>query len=71
MAQSKRQSMIETFSNTGIGMAGSWLITMACLTVFTTPVAIATSTTLACTVWSLARGYCVRRYFNAQGERNV
>lgn len=69
MAQSKRQSMIETFSNTGIGMAGSWLITMACLTVFTTPVAIATSTTLACTVWSLARGYCVRRYFNAQGEK--
>lgn len=64
MSQSKRQSLIETASNTTIGMVGSWLITMACLMFFTTPVGIATSTTILCTIWSVGRGYCVRRYFN-------
>lgn len=63
MAQTKRQSLMETLSNTGVGMVGSWLITMGCLTVFTTPVMIATSTTLGCTVWSIGRGYAIRRYF--------
>lgn len=71
MAQSKKQSMMETLSNTGIGMAGSWLITMACLMFFTTPVGIATSTTIVCTVWSIARGYFVRRYFNSKVVQDV
>lgn len=66
MNQSKRQSLIETCSNTGIGMVGSWLITIVCLLYFTTPVGIATSTTVLCTVWSLGRGYVVRRYFNSK-----
>lgn len=64
MGQSKRQSLIETCTNTTIGMVGSWLITMACLMFFTTPIGIATSTTLLCTLWSVSRGYVVRRYFN-------
>lgn len=63
MKQTKLQSMMETLTNTGVGMVGSWLITMACLMFFTTPVGIATSTTLGCTCWSLIRGYIVRRYF--------
>ena len=63
MAQTKRQSLMETLSNTGVGMIGSWLITMGCLSVFHTPMAIATSTTLGCTVWSIGRGYAIRRYF--------
>jgi len=63
MKQTRMQSFIEVFANTGIGMVGSWLITMACLMIFTTPVGIATSTTILCTCWSLGRGYCVRRYF--------
>lgn len=66
MSQSKKQSIKETLSNTSIGMVGSWLITMGCLAVFTSPMAIATSTTLACTVWSIGRGYAVRRYYNKQ-----
>lgn len=66
MSQTKKQSMKEILSSTTIGMIGSWLITMGCLAVFSTPMAIATSTTLACTVWSIARGYAVRRYFNKQ-----
>lgn len=66
MAQSKMQSLIETCSNTGIGVIGSWLITMGCLALFTNPVTIATSATLACTAWSLLRGYWVRRYFSSR-----
>lgn len=68
MSQSRKQSLIETCTNTTIGMIGSWLITMACLMFFTTPVGIATSTTIACTVWSLGRGYVVRRHFNSKQE---
>lgn len=64
MKQTKKQSLIETCTNTTIGMVGSWLITMGCLMFFTTPVGIATSTTIFCTVWSLGRGYVVRRHFN-------
>ena len=70
MSQSKKQSLVETCTNTTIGMVGSWLITMACLMFFTTPVGIATSTTVACTLWSVSRGYVVRRYFNNKGEED-
>lgn len=68
MAQSKKQSLKETMTNTGVGMIGSWLITMACLQLFSTQVAIATSTTILCTFWSIGRGYTIRRYFNNKGE---
>lgn len=71
MNQSKKQSLIEVVSNTTIGMVGSWLITMACLMFFTTPVGIATSTTILCTVWSLGRGYIVRRHFNNKAIENM
>lgn len=71
MAQSKMQSFKETMTNTGVGMVGSWLITMGCLMVFTGPIAIATSTTLLCTAWSVARGYTIRRYFNNQIEEKT
>lgn len=66
--QSKKQSMKETLTNTFTGMAGSFAITMLCLQVFTGPVAIAASTTILCTVWSIFRGYTIRRYFNKQRE---
>lgn len=68
MKQTRKQSLIETCTNTTIGMVGSWLITIGCLMVFTGPIAIATSTTILCTVWSLARGYAVRRHFNNKDE---
>ena len=64
MKQSKKQSLIEVCTSTTIGMVGSWLITMGCLMFFTGPIAIATSTTILCTVWSLGRGYIIRRHFN-------
>lgn len=68
MSQSKKQSLKETLTNTFIGMAGSWLLMMLCMTFFTTPVAIATVSTVLCTAWSIARGYTIRRYFNNQKE---
>lgn len=68
MKQTKKQSLIETCTNTTIGMIGSWLITMGCLMFFTTPVGIATSTTILCTIWSVGRGYVVRRHFNSKLE---
>lgn len=71
MSQSKKQSLKETLTNTSVGMVGSWLITMGCLMIWTSPVAIATSTTILCTVWSIGRGYTIRRYFNSKGEKNV
>jgi ABC-type spermidine/putrescine transport system permease subunit I len=66
--QSKRQSLKETLTNTFTGMAGSFAITMLCLQVFTNTVMIAVSTTVLCTVWSIGRGYTIRRYFNKQKE---
>ena len=66
--QSKRQSLKETLTNTFTGMAGSFGITMLCLQVFTNTVAIAISTTVLCTLWSIGRGYTIRRYFNKQKE---
>jgi hypothetical protein len=62
--QSKKQSLKETLTNTFTGMAGSFAITLICLKIFTDPLAIAASTTVLCTLWSIGRGYTIRRYFN-------
>lgn len=62
--QSKKQSLIETLSNTFLGMLGSFGITMGVLALFTQHWVIGVVTTVLCTVWSIARGYYVRRYFN-------
>lgn len=70
MKQTKKQSLIETCTNTGVGMVGSWLITMGCLALFSSTTVAATIATLGCTVWSIIRGYTVRRYFNQQGAKN-
>lgn len=64
MSQSKAQSLKETLTNTFIGMLGSWCITMLVLQFCSGQVLIATITTIGCTVWSIARGYTIRRYFN-------
>lgn len=71
MKQSKKDSIKEVICGTTIGMVGSWLLTMLCMMVFTTPVGIATSSTVACTLWSISRGYCVRRYFNNKHNEDL
>lgn len=69
MSQSKMQTWIEVHTSTWIGFVGSWLIAVAVLRyVDIGPEAQATLMTVLCTVWSLARGYCVRRYFNSKAQ---
>jgi len=71
MSQSKAQSLKETLTNTFVGMAGSFGITMLCLQFFSEQMAIAATTTILCTVWSIARGYTIRRYYNKQQEKTA
>lgn len=66
MTQSRKHSAIEVATGTLIGMIGSWSISYTVLHLVVDPVAIATITTALCTVWSLVRGYMVRRHFNRQ-----
>lgn len=62
--QSPKQSAIETLTNTGIGIIGSWLISYATICMVQDRLAASTITVAGCTVWSLIRGYTVRRVFN-------
>lgn len=64
MSQSKKQSWIETLSNTGVGFVGSWIITWITLHYVKDMLTAATVATLLCTVWSIIRGYTIRRLFN-------
>lgn len=65
--QTRRQSIIEVCTNTAVGMVGSWVIAYACIVAFDSPAAAAASSVAGCTVWSLVRGYYIRRKF-AQRE---
>lgn len=69
MSQTKLQSLKETFSNTSIGMIGSFIITVASSHVIDDKWWAAAVATLGCTIWSISRGYCIRRYFNKQAEK--
>lgn len=65
MSQSKRHSAMETATNTAVGFVGSYFITFGCLHIAGADLATQTLyATLGCTVWSLARGYFLRRVFN-------
>lgn len=71
MSQSKRHSALETATNTAVGFVGSYFITFGC---FHLNADLATKTlyaTLGCTVWSLLRGYYLRRLFNHLHMRPV
>ncbi|QYW06670.1 hypothetical protein uav_139 [Pseudomonas phage UAVern] len=68
MSQTKAQSLKETLSNTFIGTIGSFLITWVTFHFITNIVLASAITTVLCTVWSIARGYFVRRYFNNKQE---
>lgn len=62
--QTKRQSWIEVATSTTIGFFGSWLITIITLHVVDNKWWASTITVILCTIWSLIRGYQVRRFFN-------
>lgn len=66
--QTRRQSIIEVTTNTAIGMVGSWLITYAGMTLIADRATAATVTVIGCTVWSLVRGYWIRRRFEGRAK---
>ncbi len=62
--QSKKGTVIEILWNTGIGIIGSWVITYTVMHFNFSPAVAATLSCVLCTIWSIVRGYSVRRYFN-------
>ena len=64
MTQSRYQSAVEVLTNTFVGMAGSYVITLTSFSVISDKPAIASAVAVTgCTVWSLLRGYYIRRSF--------
>lgn len=62
--QSRKHSAIETLTNTAVGFVGSWLIILLVLKYLPGgALHTATVTTALCTVWSILRGYVLRRLF--------
>ena len=71
-AQTKWQTWIEANVNTWLGFIGSWLITALAMWLLdgkSSIWTISTITVVLCTVWSLARNYFVRRYFDRKACR--
>ena len=69
--QSKRDSLIETSTNTLIGLVVAWFITYFTMKYI---IDIGTATTVSvilCTIWSLFRGYVVRRYFATRKAKKL
>lgn len=64
--QSRKDSLIETVTNTFLGMVVSWILTIVTMLSINDKWTASVVTVLLCTAWSLARGYWVRRYFNAR-----
>lgn len=72
--QSRFESFIEANVGTWTGFVGSFLINLACYKWALPIMGLVATTTLAtvlCTVWSLIRGYYVRRFFNARHARSA
>ena len=67
--QSKRLAILEVSTNTFTGLIGSWLITFYFVSGIRTPIETASIITATCTIWSLLRGYVIRRIFNRIAER--
>lgn len=67
--QSRRQSIIEICTSTFTGMLGSWIIIMIVSHNIPDLTQAATVNVVLCTIWSLVRGYMVRRHFNRRMHR--
>lgn len=68
--QTKAQSLREVLTNTFIGLVGSWLISYVCMTTISGTGLAVTVATVLCTVWSVGRGYAVRRWFNRNFDKH-
>jgi hypothetical protein len=70
--QSRKHSILEVLTNVSVGTVGAWLITVAVMTWSPYgPKINATMTVGLCTIWSLVRGYFIRRRFNELGRRSM
>lgn len=73
--QTKKQSLVEVCTGTLVGGVGSWAITVTVLWLAEVmdfaqhKGVVAACSVAACTVWSLVRGYWLRRHFNHRHQR--
>ncbi len=67
--QSRKHSLLEVCLSTAIGFLGSWLIAELSMVYHTGLVSVAFEITVWCTVWSIARGYALRRWFVHKGAK--
>ena len=69
--QSKRESMIETLTNVGIGWFISFIANMLVLPLFGYNINLTDGVLISIifTVISIIRGYVVRRWFNSKDKR--
>ena len=70
--QSKKHSLVETLTNTAIGFIGSLVIINLILPFLGYQIKPSESlfVVIVFTVWSIARGYGVRRFFNYIHNKN-
>lgn len=62
--QTRMQSFTEVIVNTFTGMIGSFIITYLCIHSIKDTLVSAITTVVLCTIWSLVRGWFIRRAFN-------
>lgn len=62
--QTKRDSVREVLTNTFIGMVGSYVITYVTFRTVNNVEGASAITVALCTIWSIARGYVIRRRFD-------
>ena len=67
MSQTRAKSLEEICVATFTGLVGSFLISLATMHLIDDRTIAAAVTTALCTVWSLARGYAIRRIYNRRG----
>lgn len=67
--QTRRQAIVEVLTGTAIGLVGSYAITYTVFIYIDDKATAAAITVFGCTVWSLVRGYVIRRRFAAKGQQ--
>jgi len=66
MSQRRRHSLLEVVSNTAVGFIGSYILGLLVLPLFGFAVTHASNFIIVSifTIWSIFRGYAMRRIFN-------
>ena len=69
--QSKKESMIETLTNVGIGWFVSFIANMLVLPLFGYNINLTDGVLISIifTIISIVRGYLIRRFFNSKEEK--